>query len=59
MITRWYLYNTFSGITSIGSQYIQQTHYIQRKLATRIHYRDRDILDLQSTKELVQDKAEL
>jgi len=24
LITRWYLYNTFSGITSIGRQHIQQ-----------------------------------
>jgi len=59
MITRWYLSDTFSGITSVGCQHIQYTHYIQRMPGTIILQRDRDILSLQSTKDLVQDKAEL
>ena len=59
LITCCYVYNTFSGITSIGRQHIQQHITIQRKLATTIQHRDRDILNLQATEDLVQDKAEL
>jgi len=55
----WYLYNTFSGITSIGRQHIQQHITLNEKLATTIQHRDRDILNLQSTEDLMQDKAEL
>jgi len=36
-----------------------KTCYIQRKLETRIHHQDRDIVNLQSTEDLVQDKKGL
>jgi len=45
-----------SSISDVNT--FNKTHYIQRKLATRIHHRDRDILNLESTEDLVQDKAE-
>jgi len=38
---------------------MQQTYYIHQKLASRIHHGDRDIINLQSTEDLVQAKAEL
>jgi len=38
---------------------INKLHHIQLKLATKIQYKDRDTLNLQSTEDINQDKAEL